>query len=74
MTSLADQLRDAIAQSGQTIYAVAKGSGIADQVLRRFVNGERDLTLTTADKLMRFFGLKLASSKPSKGRTRRVEP
>ena len=57
--TIAATLRTAIADSGETVYAIAKGTGIAQPVLWRFMAGERDLTLRTADKLMDFFNLEI---------------
>ncbi len=57
--TIADALRQAIDESGLSIYAIAKAAGIAQPVLHRFYAGERDLTLTTADKLIEYFGLEL---------------
>ena len=56
---LHDQLREAVEDSGLTLYRIAKGSGIAYQVLHRFARGERDLTLETATKLADYFGMRL---------------
>ncbi len=56
---LASQLRAAIAATGQSLYAVARGSGVAPPVLQRFVNGERGITLDTAGKLATYLGLAL---------------
>lgn len=58
-TTIADQLRKAIEDSGQSVYALAKAADIAQPVLHRFYTGERDLTLTTADKLLVYFELEL---------------
>jgi plasmid maintenance system antidote protein VapI len=57
--TLADQLRKAIKDSGKTVNAVAVEAGIPQPVLHRFAAEERDLTLDTADKLARYFGLTL---------------
>jgi len=57
--ALQDQLRRAVEDSGLTLYRIAKGSGIAYQVLHRFARGERDLTLETASKLADYFGMRL---------------
>ena len=57
--ALQDQLRQAIQDSGLTLYRIAKGSGIAYQVLHRFARAERDLTLETATKLADYFGMRL---------------
>jgi plasmid maintenance system antidote protein VapI len=41
------------------VATISRGADIAQPVLHRFVAGERDLTLRTADKLAQYFGLKL---------------
>ncbi len=56
--SLSEQLREAIRTYG-SVYAVARDSGVSQTILNRFVRGERDLTLETAEKLTEFFGLGL---------------
>lgn len=58
-TSLGDDLRQAIAESGQSHYAIAKATGVAQPVITRFVNGTRSISLETAGKLAIFFGMKL---------------
>ena len=66
--SLQDQLRRAVHDSGLSVYAVAKGSGIAQPVLHRFVAGERDLTLATASRLADYFQMRLTRPRrPKKG-------
>lgn len=66
--ALQDDLRRAIQDSGLTLYRIAKGSGIAYQVLHRFARGERDLTLETASRLADYFGMRLTRPKrPKKG-------
>ena len=57
--ALQDQLRQAIENSGLTLYRIAKDSGVVYQVLHRFARGERDLTLETATRLADFFGMRL---------------
>ena len=57
--SLGDQLRQAIEDSGLSIYAVAKGSGLSQSVTLRFAAKERDLLLSSATKLAHFFGMEL---------------
>jgi plasmid maintenance system antidote protein VapI len=59
MKTIVDQLRKAIAQSKQTEYMVAKGSGVSQSVVNRFVHGERGISLDTAAKLCEYLGLKL---------------
>ncbi len=57
---LVDELRKAILNSGETEYRVAKGSGVAQPVLNRFLRGERGITLETAAKLCKYLRLHLA--------------
>jgi plasmid maintenance system antidote protein VapI len=61
--TMADILKAAIQESGETVAAVSRGAGIAQPVLHRFVAGERDLTLRTADKLAAYFKLELRKPK-----------
>lgn len=56
---LADVLRAAITESGLTHYRIGKDSGVAPQIIDRFVSGERDLKLGTAEKLCEQLGLEL---------------
>jgi DNA-binding Xre family transcriptional regulator len=60
-TSLRDQLRELIEDSGHTAYSLGKAVGVAEEVIRRFSNGSRDLTLRTADKLCAALGVKLVA-------------
>ena len=57
--TLADTIREAIKADGRTRYRLSKDSGVNQAVLGRFVHGERDLNLATADRVCRALGLKL---------------
>ncbi|MGO8751571.1 MAG: helix-turn-helix domain-containing protein [Thermoguttaceae bacterium] len=57
--SLSDELREAIRAYDGTVYAISKATGVCHPVIGRFLRGERDLYLATADKLAEFFGLGL---------------
>jgi transcriptional regulator with XRE-family HTH domain len=56
---LMEQLRRAIARSGESQYAIAKATGISQPMLNRFVNGERSISLETAAKLCTYLKLEL---------------
>ncbi len=56
--SLADQLRRAVDDSGETTYRIAKDSGVPQPVLHRFMAGEQDIVLLTANKLATYLGLR----------------
>jgi len=57
--SLSEVLREAIRESGMTVYQIAKRAGISQIMVSRFISGERDIRLATADKLAQALGLKL---------------
>jgi len=52
-------LRTAIHKSGKTVYRIAKESGVAHPIILRFLSGERDIRLETAEKLAHALGLEL---------------
>lgn len=57
--SLSEAIRDAIAASTLSRYAIAKQSGVPESVLSRFMARERSISLETAEKLTSLFGLTL---------------
>jgi plasmid maintenance system antidote protein VapI len=57
--SIVDQLRQAIVKSNETEYAIAKGSGVSQSVVNRFVHGERGISLETAARLCSYLRLEL---------------
>jgi plasmid maintenance system antidote protein VapI len=61
--SLVDELRQAIADSGLTLYRVAKDAGLPYAVVHRFANGTRDITLGNAGKIAEVLGLRLVAAK-----------
>jgi hypothetical protein len=61
--TLAESLKAAILNSKQSRYAIARGAHIDHAVLRRFMNGERDIKLKTADSLASYLDLELQKKK-----------
>jgi plasmid maintenance system antidote protein VapI len=59
MSEITDKLRQAVRDAGLSVNAVATAAGIPQPVLHRFMSGERDLTLRTAQKLADYLGLTL---------------
>lgn len=58
--SLAAVLRQSAQRSGLSVYQIAKESGVDQSTLNKFLNGDRDnLRLDVADRLFRFFGLRV---------------
>ncbi len=62
--TISEQLREAIAVSGETHYRIWKETGIRPQVLGRWMSGEREhLRTDTVDTLAEYFGLELKPKK-----------
>ena len=59
---LTEQLRAAVTETGESLYAVAKRAGISYAILHRFMAGKRSINLETADQIAQALGLVLSSS------------
>jgi len=59
--SIADSLKQAICASDRSVYQIAKQSGISQIVIARFLSGERDIRMATADKLAQLLNLRLTT-------------
>ena len=57
--TLSDAIREAVCEKKLTAYTLGKQAGVSAGVIQRFLAGERSLTLTTADKLVRALNLEL---------------
>jgi transcriptional regulator with XRE-family HTH domain len=71
--SLSGQLRHVIAARHLTAYATAQAAGVDVRLVQRFLDGERDIKLTTADKIAQALGLRLVEVTPRKA-TARARP
>jgi hypothetical protein len=67
--SLSASLREAIRDSGVSPYQIARHAQLSQIVVYRFLSGERDIRLATADRLAEVLGLELCRASP--GRRRR---
>jgi transcriptional regulator with XRE-family HTH domain len=56
---LAEPIRSAIRRDGRSLNQIAQATDVSEGVLSRFMRGERDITLGTAEKLCKLLGLKL---------------
>jgi ribosome-binding protein aMBF1 (putative translation factor) len=56
---LSQALKDAIRSSDKSMYQIAQAAGVSQIVVSRFVSGERDIRMATADKLAEVLGLKV---------------
>ena len=57
--TIVNQLRQALIKSGQTEYAIAKGSGVSQSIVNRFVRDQRGISLETASSLCSYLKLDL---------------
>ena len=58
---LSQALKDALRASNKSMYQLAQDAGVAQIVVSRFLSGERDIRMATADKLAAALGMKIAS-------------
>ena len=58
---LSETLKNAIQQSEMSVYQIAKKSRVSQIIISRFLSGERDIRMATADKLANALGLKLVA-------------
>ena len=65
---LSGEIRQALANCGQTRYAISKGTGIAESTLSRFMAGERGLPTKTLDKLADYLDLHVTTGKRRRGK------
>jgi ribosome-binding protein aMBF1 (putative translation factor) len=59
---LSEPLKTAIRRSPKTVTQLAKEANVSQIILKQFLAGQRDLRLTTAEKLAQALGLKLVAS------------
>lgn len=59
--SLSELLRRSIRQSGKSVDQIASDAGIPQVVVSTFLSGERDIHMTTADRLARSLGLEVTT-------------
>jgi len=57
--SLSQGLREAIQASGRSVYQISKEANVSQIVVSRFLSGERDIRMETADRLAEVLGLKI---------------
>jgi antitoxin component HigA of HigAB toxin-antitoxin module len=62
---LVEQLREAIRQSGRSLYQLGKDSGVGSDQLSRFMSGKRTLTLPAAEKICATLRLQLTPMPPA---------
>ena len=67
------QLKAVIARQGLTAYAVALRAGVSPRVVQRWMAGERDIRLETADRLAQVLGVRLVEVAPRRAARARVE-
>ena len=59
--TLSELLRRSIRDSGQTAEEISKRAGVSPIVIARFMSGERDIHMATADRLARSLGLEVTA-------------
>jgi predicted transcriptional regulator len=62
-TTLSDQLRQAIRDSGVSRYRIAKETGLTQAALSKFVNGLMGLSLESIDSLGKYLDLEITTKR-----------
>jgi Helix-turn-helix len=60
--ALSEILKNAIQSSSKSVYQICKEAEVSQIVVSRFLSGERDIRLATADRLAKALGLTVAKS------------
>lgn len=55
--ALSDALKKAIESSPKSVYQICQDAGISQIVVSRFLSGQRDIRLATADRLAKALGI-----------------
>ena len=61
-SSLSGLLKQTIRESGKSVDELARDAGLPAELVVRFLSGERDIHMATADKLADALGLRLAAN------------
>ena len=64
MKTASETLREAIRDSGLSLYRIAKDSGAGYASVYRFMSGERSVSLDVFDKICECLGLELRPRSP----------
>ncbi len=60
---LSDLLRDALVNRPGSLRDIEAATGVANPIMVRFVRGERDMKLRTAEALIEHFGIRVLPPK-----------
>ena len=71
MGQLRQGIIDAMKASGQSRYAIAKGSGVSSSQLSRLVSGERGLTIATIEQLANYLRVRITFTPHARSRKAR---
>ncbi len=55
--SMTETLKKAVRQSGHSLYAISKATGLNEDSLSRFMRGRQSLRLDLADRLAEYLGI-----------------
>jgi transcriptional regulator with XRE-family HTH domain len=70
MSTLSEQLRDAIQKAGVSRYEIAKATGVSQSTLSKFVLGTRPgISFAALDKLGEYLGLEIVKKHSKKNRS-----
>ncbi len=56
-STVTEALKQAVCESGESLYAICKATGLNEDSLSRFMRGRQSLRLDLADKLAAYFNI-----------------
>ena len=71
MSTIGDTIRRAVRTSGRSQASIARGAGIPDSALSRFVADGRGMSIPNLDKLARHLGLRLVETRATTGKAKK---
>lgn len=64
---MTEALKQAIANSGLPLLRIEQDTGVKRATVMRFMRGDADIRLATADRLSRYFGLEVIEKRKGRG-------
>lgn len=63
---LTDEIREAVANCGESRYRISVNTGLSEATLSRFMSGTRGLSMDSLDALCAYLGLHICSEQRKK--------
>jgi uncharacterized membrane protein YheB (UPF0754 family) len=65
--NITEAIKEAVRESGESLYAICKATGLNEDALSRFMRGQTSMRLDLADKLAEYLGIECRRTRRQKG-------